>query len=101
MAHQLRHILWLAEYPNVSVQVVSSTTAGYHPMLEGPFELIEFAKARPIVHLEQYRSFAFLWEEENTSAYIEAAEYLLNEVAMTAEQSAELITEIANGMEKQ
>jgi transcriptional regulator with XRE-family HTH domain len=98
MADQLRHVLRLAELPNVTVQIVSSTTAGFHPMLAGPFELIEFAKARPIVHLEHHRSSTFLWEEHDVAAFIEAAESI-HRVAMTAEQSTDLIVEIVNGME--
>jgi hypothetical protein len=100
MADQLVHILRLAELPNVTVQVVSSTTAGYHPLLQGPFELIEFAKAQPIVHLEHYRSSAFLWEDDDVPEFVEAAEYLRHEMAMTPEQSIELIANILNGMEK-
>lgn len=101
MADQLRHILSLAELPNVAVQVVSSTRPGYHPMLLGSFELLEFAKAKPIVHLEHRRSSVFLWEDDEVASYVEAADYLRHEVATTAEQSTELITEIVNGMEKE
>lgn len=100
MADQLRHVQSMAERPNVTVQVVSSTRPGYHPMLAGPFELIEFAKATPIVHLEHRRSSVSLWEDDVVASYIQAAEYLRQEVAMTAEQSTEVITEIINGMEK-
>lgn len=101
MVDQLRHVRSLSERPNVTVQIVSSTRPGYHPMLAGPFELIEFAKAKPIVHLEHRRSSASLWEDDAIDAYIEAAEYLRHEVAMTPQQSTELITEIINGMEKE
>lgn len=101
MADQLRHVLRLAELPNVTVQVVSSTIAGYHPMLAGPFELIEFAKAPPIVHLEHRRSSVFLWQDDEVAAYIEAAEYVRHDVAMSSEQSNEVIAEIINGMEKE
>jgi len=100
MADQLRHILRLAELPDVVVQIISSTTAGYHPMLEGPFELIEFAKIRPIVHLEHYRSFTFLWEDDDVAAYVEAAENLRREVAITPDESTEIIASILKGMEE-
>lgn len=101
MADQLRHVQRLSELPNVTVQVVSSTRPGYHPMLLGPFELIEFAKATPIVHLEHRRASVSLWEDDVVAAFVEAAEYLRHEVAMTPEQSADIITEIINGMEKE
>jgi transcriptional regulator with XRE-family HTH domain len=98
MADQLRHIVRLSELPNVIVQVVSSTVPGYHPMLGGPFELIEFAKARPIVLLEHRRSSVFLWEEDEVAEFVEAAEHV-RRVAMTPEQSAAVIADIIKGME--
>jgi transcriptional regulator with XRE-family HTH domain len=101
MTDQLRHIRSLAELPNVTIQVVSSTRPGYHPMLAGPFELIEFAKAGPIVHLEHRRSSVSLWQDDEVASYVEAADYLRHEVAMTAEQSTEVIAGIINGMEKE
>src|SRR5438309_1792458 len=55
MADQLRHLLRMAELPNITIQLVSSTTPGYNPMMAGPFILFEFATATPIVHLEHYR----------------------------------------------
>ena len=99
MAHQLRYVMEMAERPNITVQVVSSTTTGYHPMLAGPFELIEFAKARPIVLLDHHSSSAFLWLEGEVGAFIEAAEYIRQKVAMTPKESLEVIAGIAQGME--
>lgn len=99
MLDQLKHLLRMAEYPNVEVQVVSSTRRGYNPMLAGPYELIEFTKARPIVHLEHHRAAAFLWEEDDVRAFVEAAEELRRDVAMSPHESVGLIAEIVNGME--
>lgn len=99
MLDQLRHVLILAERPNVTVQVVSSTTPGYHPMLAGPFELIKFPKAQPVILLDHHRSSTFLWEADDVAAFIEAAEHIRKEVAMTPEQSAEVIADIVQGME--
>jgi hypothetical protein len=100
MADQLRHLLRLAELPNVTVRVVSSTTPGYNAMLAGPFELIKFPKAGPVVLLDHHRSSAFLWEPDDVAAFIEAADKVREEVAMTPEESAEVIADIVNGMEK-
>jgi transcriptional regulator with XRE-family HTH domain len=99
MLDQLKHLLRMAQLPNVIVQVVSSTRPGYNPMLAGPFELIEFAKAPPIVHLEHHRAAAFLWEEDDVRSFVEAAERLRKEVAMSPEESAELIAGIVKGKE--
>lgn len=99
IADQLHHLLKMAEYPNVTIRIVPSTEAGYNPLLAGPFILLEFATATPIVHLEHYVSSAFLWEEEDVRGFIDAAEKISN-VAMTPAQSVEVITEMVNGMEK-
>jgi hypothetical protein len=98
MADQLRHILHMADAPNVTVQVVSSAVRGYHPMLAGPFELIEFLKAKPIVLLDHHRSSAFLWAENDVAEFVQAAEQI-KKLAMSPEISTKLITEIVTGME--
>lgn len=98
MLDQLRHILRLADLRNVTVQVVSSTTTGYHPMLAGPFELLEFAKAAPVVLLDHHSSSAFLWEPEDVARFIQAAD-LVRTKAMTPARSAEVIAKIVNGLE--
>lgn len=98
IADQLHHLLKMAELPNVTIQVVPSTTPGYNPLLAGPFILLEFSTATPVVHLEHYISSAFLWEEEDVRGFVTAAEKIHN-VAMTSAQSIEVITEIVNGME--
>lgn len=99
MVEQLRHILDLADRPNVTVQVVSSTTPGYHPLLVGPFELIEFEKAPPIVLLDHHRSSAFLWNPEDVREYVEAANDV-QKIAMTPARSAEVIAEIVHGIRR-
>lgn len=98
MVDQLRHILDLSTRPNVTVQVVSSTTPGYHPLLAGPFEAIEFAKAHPLVLLDHHSGSAFLWDPDDVARYIAGAE-LIRQIAMTPARSAEVIGELVNGME--
>lgn len=98
MADQLDHLLRLAELPNVTVQLVSSTAPGYHPMLAGQFILLEFPSATPIVLLEHHRTSAFVWDKESVAVYLSAPEEI-RRVAMTPERSSKLIKEIAQGME--
>lgn len=98
MADQLHHLLDMGRRSNVTIQLVSSTHPGWHPMLAGPYQLIEFPKARPIVHVEHYRSSLFLWEERDVAAYLEASEMIRQE-AMTPAESAGVIEDIVNGME--
>jgi hypothetical protein len=98
MLDQWRHILQLAELPNVAVHVVSSTVCGYHPMLAGPFELIEFATASAIVLLDHHRSSAFLWDSDAVRPFVEAAEKI-QMVAMTPDESIGVIAKIVHGTE--
>lgn len=99
IVEQLRHILHMAERPNITVQVVSSTVAGYHPLLAGSFELIEFAKATPIVLLDHQQSSVFLWDWDDVQRFVEDAELIRTKIAMTPARSAEVIAKIVQGME--
>lgn len=99
MVDQLHHLLKMAELPNVTVQIVPSTTPGYNPLLAGPFILLEFPTAPPIVHLEHYRASATLWEGEDVQEFITAAEEV-HDIAMSPAKSVQFIAEIVNGMEK-
>jgi transcriptional regulator with XRE-family HTH domain len=98
MAEQLHHLLKMAELPNVTIQLVSSTLPRYTPLLTGPFILLEFATATPIVHVEHFSASTFLWDEEDVRGFITAAEVIHN-VAMTPAESAEVIAEIVDGLE--
>lgn len=98
MADQLRHLLRMSELRTVTVQIVSTTVPGYHPGLAGPFELIEFAQASPIVLLDHHRSSAFLWDEEDVQEFVKAAAQI-REAAMTPAETAEVIAKIVHGME--
>lgn len=98
MLHQLKHILGLAKRRNITVQIVTSTTPGYNPMLAGPFALIEFERARPIVFLDHHTSSAFLWEPAEVAKFVEAVEEI-KEKAMSPDESVRLIASIVSGLE--
>lgn len=98
MIDQLHFLLEMAKRPNITLQIVSSTQPGFHPGLAGPFELIEFPTAKPVVHLEHYRSSLTLWEEEDVKAFVEASG-MIQQTAMTPAASAGVIEDIVNGME--
>jgi transcriptional regulator with XRE-family HTH domain len=97
MADQLQHLLDMAQRPNVEIRLVPSTSGGYNPLLAGPFMLIEFPSATPVVHLEHYRASAFLWEGDDVKAFSAAVEKI-SERAMTPAATAEVIASILNGM---
>lgn len=98
MVEQMHHLLTMARRPNVTIQLISSTRPGFHPGLAGPFELIGFPKARPIVLLEHHRSSLFLWEERDVAAFLEASEEI-RQAAMTPAESTGIIENIVHGME--
>lgn len=97
MVEQLRYLLQAATWPTVDLRVIP-IVSNWHPALEGPFLIVEFSKATPIVHLENRRSALFLHEKADTEAYRQAADRVL-EVAMSPEESSELIAEQINRWE--
>jgi transcriptional regulator with XRE-family HTH domain len=99
MADQLRLLLTMAELPNITIQLVRSTQAGYTPMLAGPFILLEFETAPPIVHLEHHSASASLWDEADVRSFKDAVENVTKS-AMTPERTLEVIEELVSGMEK-
>lgn len=99
MADQLRHLLKMAELPNVTIQLVPSTGARYTPMLAGPFILFDFDTAPSIVHLEHYRASASLWEDADVLEFREAVEQIAG-VAMSPERTFDVIGELIKGTEQ-
>ncbi|MEV0089883.1 helix-turn-helix transcriptional regulator [Saccharopolyspora sp. NPDC050642] len=97
MAEQLRHILKMARRRNVTVQVIPEEVAT-HPGLEGSFVMLEFPKARSIVHLEQRRLGAFLDEPADVADYARVLD-TLQRVTLSPEDSAKLIATRADELE--
>ncbi len=96
MAHQLRSLLSTPE--NVTVQVVT-IGSGWHPGIAGPFILYDFAGSPSIVHLEHYRSSAFVYNERDVEGYKGAADTLRREVAISPADSAKLIADVIAELE--
>jgi DNA-binding XRE family transcriptional regulator len=92
LADQLRLAHKLADQDNVRIRVIP-TSAGFTPAHAGPFVLLEFDKAEPVVHLEHHRSSAFLRDPGDVRAYLAARDYL-EIVAMSPEASAGLIADV-------
>lgn len=97
MAEQLRQLLKWSALDNVTIQAVS-LDHGYSPSLEGPFVLLQFDKARPVVQLEHYRSATTLTDGSDVKDYQNAAEALRRD-AMSPVSTTELIAEIVDEME--
>lgn len=92
MRSQLLHLRKMADLPTVTIQIVPAEKHGWNPILAGPFILIE-SEEGPVVHLEHHRASAFLWSDE-VRAFMAAIEEIECK-AMTPEQSAEVIAELA------
>ncbi|PKW14118.1 helix-turn-helix domain-containing protein [Saccharopolyspora spinosa] len=97
MAEQLRYVAKIAKRRNMMIQVIPEEVAA-HPGLEGSFVLLEFPKARPIVHLEQRRLGAFLDEPADVADYANVLD-TLQRVAMSPADSAKLIAARADELE--
>jgi transcriptional regulator with XRE-family HTH domain len=74
-SQQLQHLVSVAKLPNVTIQIVPFT-AGIHPGMTGPFELIQFADApdENIVFREITSSDTISDDPAETQNYLEAFE---------------------------
>ncbi|WP_010306491.1 helix-turn-helix domain-containing protein [Saccharopolyspora spinosa] len=68
MIEQLRHLLIMADRPNVEIRVIPRGV-GWHPGSAGPFILYEFSDAPAFVHFEHYSSGAFVTNSDDVEAY--------------------------------
>lgn len=97
MAEQLQHLLRMAELPNVDVRIVP-LALDWNPMMEGPFLLLEFAKADPIVHLEVRLNCLYVHQPDAVQRYQAAVDTVLS-LSMSSEESIEFIAQQAKRME--
>lgn len=94
MSEQLEYVLELAKRDNITVQVLPMD----RPVLEtmyGSWALIEFDKAKPIVHLEHHGSSATITDSRAVARY-RAAVDTLRSTAMSPDDSTGLIADAAN-----
>ena len=97
MRRQLRHLVDSAERPNVTLRVVP-LRAGQHAGLQGSFACLDFADEPSLTYIENHHVGMFLDEKEDIAAYRVALGNILN-VALEPAESAELISELAQGHE--
>jgi transcriptional regulator with XRE-family HTH domain len=98
MRNQLRRLIEVADKPNVTVEVIPFS-AGLHPGMNGPFEIIEFADPSDsdIVFLESPRGDIVSDDPEETLKYREAFEGLAK-AALGPRDSLARIAQIADEM---
>ena len=99
MSDQLRHLLHMAELPNVDFQVLPFS-AGAHAALTVPFSILDFPDPldAPIVFVDTASGGLFLEESDE----VEAHSVTFGDVqgsAMSAAQSARVITEVLETLE--
>ncbi|WP_285730437.1 helix-turn-helix transcriptional regulator [Nocardiopsis sp. ATB16-24] len=99
MAEQLRHLLHMAKLPNIDLQVVPFD-AGAHAAFVAPFSILNFPDPldAPIVFVDTASGGLFLEESDE----VEAHSVTFGDVqgsAMSAAQSARLITEVLETLE--
>jgi hypothetical protein len=100
MAEQLRHLLAVSERPNVDVRIIPTRTP-WNPGWEGPFSVAEFdpdSDRGVTVQLENKVSALFLDRPDEVEPYLKAGRRA-EEVAISSEESAELIASVINGKE--
>ncbi|GAA2345313.1 helix-turn-helix transcriptional regulator [Saccharopolyspora halophila] len=96
MFRQIRHLVSTAGQDNITVRVVP-TEAGVHPGISGPFVIYDFESQQGLVYLENRASSAFLEESQHIAATREAHRRL-QRVALSAEDSVDLMNCIAEAL---
>ncbi|GAA1945527.1 helix-turn-helix transcriptional regulator [Amycolatopsis minnesotensis] len=98
MADQMRHLLESMGQSNVDIRLVSNS-AGWTPLLTGPFILIDSDEVPPIVSLEMHRSGLMMQAPQYIADHRRAADDV-REKAMTSEATAEIIADRLTELEK-
>lgn len=99
MLEQVRHLQSLAQWPGVTIRIIPTSVHTWTLAHNGSFILFEFPKAVPTVHLEHFRGPTFLHDNNDVEAYRQALDQLTT-TSMTPGQSAELMTEIIEQLER-
>lgn len=94
MAKQLRHIVDCARKPHVDVLVLPFSQ-GSHTGLDGSYIRMEFAKARPIVHLEHKRSSLFIDQPDDVAPFHAATDTLVS-TALGPQDTLEFLASLAD-----
>ena len=97
MEGQLKHLIKMAELPNVTIQIIPFQ-AGGHSAAGGPFSILRFAEPDlpDVVYLEQLTSALYLDKPEVVDSYLRVMERVCMEAATPAD-SIEAMTAILGG----
>jgi hypothetical protein len=100
MQRQLRRLIEAAELDTVTVEVVPFS-AGLHPGMKGPFELIDFADDpdQRVVYLESPRGDIVSDNPEETASYVEAFKQI-KKASLGARESIAYLSHLADEANK-
>jgi transcriptional regulator with XRE-family HTH domain len=94
MARQLRRLIEAAEEPNVTLQVLPFALGG-HPGLDGPFIVMDFARAKPVAYLDHKISGLFMEEDAQVTFFRHQADRLA-EVALNPAESVDFVARLVH-----
>jgi transcriptional regulator with XRE-family HTH domain len=97
MRDQLRHLLEMAERPNVTLQVVPFSKGG-HPGLGGPFSLMEFDGDDPVVYIEAPAGNLYLEKRPDVRRFSRRID-LLSAVALAPDDTSALLEKAIEEMQ--
>lgn len=99
MSHQLMHLVSVAELSNVTIQVVPFT-AGQHPGMKGPFEVVQFDDApdESIVFFEGLSGDSIIEDPEEVEKYLEVFNRITG-IALEPPDSVRRILEAAKALD--
>ncbi|MDE3723529.1 helix-turn-helix transcriptional regulator [Nocardiopsis sp. N85] len=99
MTEQLKHLLHMAQMPNIDVQVLPFA-AGSHAALVAPFSVLEFSEPSdlPIVHVGTVTGSVFFEQSQDVSRY-SATFGDIQGTALSTTQSARFITDVLTSLE--
>lgn len=93
MKRQLKHLLTVAERPNIGLRVLP-ISAGANAGLRGPFVILEFVEEPSLVFVENHDTGIFLEDDADLERYRLALRNILG-MALPPDETAELIAAIA------
>jgi len=98
MHDQMLKLVLTAALSHITVRVVPSS-AGIHSAVGGPFQLLDYHDAAPVVYLDNHASGLFLEDQEFVQPY-RALVPTIAKVALDEGQSRELIAALASEYDK-
>lgn len=95
MAAQLRHLIEVANMPNVTLQAIPFNV-GAHPAMDSMFNILEFGDVLPpIVYAEGLMGWLYLEREQEVARYQRVFERLCS-IALNPQETVELLSEIGS-----